>query len=444
MSGNDWRRFVVLPQRRYSVPKGAVGRRFVDLLASELEGVKERTWNAERFLVFTMVVLQRTPAVKRATDIRARLQSRMDAWEEGKFDMLVQSTVRTAESYLSLARGQETQEQRAKRFNDLVLAGKLRSAVRYITEREAGGVLMPDEVDGKSGDPVADVLRSKHPEARTPDAAELEAYDEVPDFVDLDITPTVVEKVARRLSGSAGPGGTDSIALQHWLLRFGESSKRLRAVVAEFAGWMANDSPPWAAYRALMANRLVALDKCPGVRPVGIGEIFRRLLAKCVRHEAGAEATGACGIDQLCSGLSSGIDGAIHALRCLWQEHEEEEDWGFLLVDARNAFNEGNRTAFLWTVRHRWPSAARFAFNCYRHWGQLVLRAADGTAVILYSMEGVTQGDPLSMDLYGDRRPPADRGPQASRTRGLATLVRRRLRRRWHLRCHPPLLRAAL
>ena len=34
-----------------------------------------------------------------------------------------------------------------------------------------------------------------------------------------------------------------------------------------------------------------------------------------------------------------------------------------LLVDARNGFNEVNRRAMLWNVRHRWPKGARFAFN---------------------------------------------------------------------------------
>ncbi len=79
-----------------------------------------------------------------------------------------------------------------------------------------------------------------------------------------------------------------------------------------------------------------------------------------------------------------------------------EEEWGFLLIDAHNAFNEQNRTVMLWTVRHEWPSGARFAFNCYKHWSILVIRNNDGSgATFLYSKEGVTQGDPLSMFAYG-------------------------------------------
>ena len=72
------------------------------------------------------------------------------------------------------------------------------------------------------------------------------------------------------------------MALQQWLLRFGTSSNKLRESVANLCRWLANETPPWAAYRAIMANRLIALDKCPGVRPVGVGEIWRRLLVKYV------------------------------------------------------------------------------------------------------------------------------------------------------------------
>ena len=60
--------------------------------------------------------------------------------------------------------------------------------------------------------------------------------------------------------------------------------------------------------------RLVALDKCPGVRPVGIGEVWRRAIAKCVLGECGDDAKAACGSTQLCAGLEAGIEGAIHAV----------------------------------------------------------------------------------------------------------------------------------
>ena len=54
-------------------------------------------------------------------------------------------------------------------------------------------------------------------------------------------------------------------------------------------------------------------------------------------------------------------------MRALWEEHAQEEDWGFLLIKTRNAFNEENPTALLWDVQHEWPSVAQFTFDCYRH-----------------------------------------------------------------------------
>ena len=89
---------------------------------------------------------------------------------------------------------------------------------------------------------------------------------------------------------------------------------------------------------------------------------------------------------------------ALGALEFLNQEAEPS---GTTLIDARNRFNELSRLAMLWTVRHHWPTGARFAFNFYRHWAQLLLRQLGGAPVTILSREGVTQGDPLSMVLYG-------------------------------------------
>ena len=47
-------------------------------------------------------------------------------------------------------------------------------------------------------------------------------------------------------------------------------------VITRLVEWMANSSPPWSAYRALMECHLVALDKRPGVCSMEIGEMHRR------------------------------------------------------------------------------------------------------------------------------------------------------------------------
>jgi hypothetical protein len=176
----------------------------------------------------------------------------------------------------------------------------------------------------------------------------------------------------------------------------------LRKASAVFTSWLSNESPPWASYRALQSGHLVALDKSPGIRPVGIGKAWMPFDSKCVLSVAGGKARDECGVDQLCVGLEAGVEGEIHALRLIWELHTQEEEWDFLLVDARNAFNKGNRTKMCWTVQHAWPSGAWYVFNCYRHWSVLVVHAGNGNATFLFSKEGVKQEDDLlSMVAYG-------------------------------------------
>jgi len=301
----------------------------------------------------------------------------------------------------SKLRGDSTDEEIAQKYASILQQGRLRQAVRYLTDRDGGAVLSPDDPDSKTGRPVREILEAKHPRLRDVHHLQLKEYDELPEFEDVVITGDTVEKVARRLSGSAGLINFDSHAMKNLLLSHKDSSRKLRDAIARFASWLANENVPWAAYRGLMMCREVALDKMPGIRPIGIGEIFRRLIAKCVLEAAGPQATSACGSDQLCAGLKLGCEGGIHAMSALWDELSVGEDVGFLMIDADNGFNAYSRIRMLWTIRHLWPAGARFVFNCYKFQSMLIVRDPGGlNYLILYSREGVTQGDPLSMFCY--------------------------------------------
>ena len=117
-------------------------------------------------------------------------------------------------------------------------------------------------------------LEEKNLSKKILSCATLETYEDTPIFIPVKILEEAVELVARKILGSSGPGGTDSESLQVWLLKFGENSTRLFTSVEIFVDWLSNGSPPWEAYRALMSGRLIALDKKPGVRPVGVGETW--------------------------------------------------------------------------------------------------------------------------------------------------------------------------
>jgi hypothetical protein len=449
------------PLSEYTLPKGGVGRRFLAIFVQLWYDVIDRKCNSEKPFLFQAVVMQRAPTVKGFSAVRKRLTQRMNMWEAGDISSLVDDTLGLFRGQIRDSRSKVDLEAATRACDAKLRSGRLREAVNnYTRDCAQGGVLQPNDIDAKTNCPVIDVLKDKHPRLRDPDIASsaFEDYSKTPTPVPLQISADDVETVSRKMSGSAGPSGADAATLKHWLLRFGNVSTALRTVLAKLAEWMANDSPSAAAIRALLMCRLVALDKQPGVRPLGIGEIIRRLIAKCVIHVTGYEATEGCGNSNLCVGLPSGIEGAVHAVLkrqdvvvetvvdeelsvdsglvtqvgsvassqesmmsddsgpatqtssvagasgALAAESLPDEDAeGLLLIDARNGFNELSRKCMLWTVRHRWAKGSRFVFNCYRHASLLIVRdeASPGNPIVIQSSEGLTQGDPLAMIGYG-------------------------------------------
>ena len=172
-------------------------------------------------------------------------------------------------------------------------------------------------------------------------------------------------------------------------------SNYLREAVAALTCRFANSVLEWTEIKELMANHLVAVDECPGVRPIGIGESLRRIVGKTMTLVTGRDVQDICGAEQLATGLKSGVEGDIHAMTDLYDEFSGD-GWGFLLVDAANAFNLVSRVTAVWNARILWPRCSRFLFNTYRGFAVLLRNSEE----FLYSWEVVTQDNALSMLLY--------------------------------------------
>ena len=120
-------------------------------------------------------------------------------------------------------------------------------------------------------------------------------------------------------------------------MHYGAHSAQLRDAVAALSRQLANTILPWNDIRALVSNHLTALDKCPGIRPIGIGETLRRIIGKAIYSAMCGGIESLCGADQLYGGVKSGIDGAIDAMNEMYSQNCTSDDWGVLLVDASNA-----------------------------------------------------------------------------------------------------------
>ena len=126
------------------------------------------------------------------------------------------------------------------------------------------------------------------------------------------------------------------------------------------------------------------------MRPIGVSEVPRRIIAKAVLRVIGRDIEEAAGPLQVCAGQDGGCEAAVHAMTEIFKNPESE---AVLLVDATNAFNSLNRLAALHNITVSCPS---LLVNTYRAPIRMIIPGNGEIA----STEGTTQGDPLAMAMY--------------------------------------------
>ena len=383
----------------FTIPRGKQGREVIEELTRliNLFNCKTRWFTVamKQVMIFLPLMLQRPSPKSKPHQHSKFLEKRLKWWQEGDLDMLLKHS-QDIQKQLKIIEFKAKQN-KSKAFCRLMLAGNIKKAMKFINNEDptAGVHRVTDEIET--------ILKTKHPSPGNvvPEAL-LDGEDVViPDSVIFEaIGADEIIKSAKNIDGSGGPTNIDAEIWRHMLCsKFHEKQSRsLATAISDLTKIMCTEELDPKILQELLASRLIPLDKNPGVRPIGVGEVLRRIIAKSVTSFLKSDIKLAAGSLQTCSGTEAGIEAAIHAVREIYEEDESE---CVLLIDADNAFNSLNRKVALHNVKVLCPSFHRFLSNVYQQPSKLFLIGTDQTSPdFILSEEGVTQGDPAAMAYY--------------------------------------------
>ena len=180
--------------------------------------------------------------------------------------------------------------------------GKVNAALKMLSNSDVG-VHTVDET-------ILEELQKKHPNP-SPITEHTLLHGPInqvlPSYFD-NIDEQMVFKAASLTKGTGGPSHLDAENYHHMLTskKFKKENKELREQIAALARFLATQIVDPRTLEAFVACRLIPLNKNPGVRPIGVGEVLRRLVGKCVGWVLKKDIQEAAGPLQVATGLQSG------------------------------------------------------------------------------------------------------------------------------------------
>ena len=288
-------------------------RAFAD--SSALESVAMKA-----VMVMPALLLQKPHPRSKARDHVSHLERRLQLWGNGKLDELLEE--RQTIQHQLRRNPPRRQEDTARTFAKLMMEGKVRAALRIVTANCGSGSLPLDQIaepESDASETVRDILVKKHPPKQPPSVSFLL---EPPDSQPPEPHPVMFEAIdgqlirntVLRMDGTAGPSGLDAAAWKRLCTSFKTASADLCESIASTARRLCSQYVDPASISALVACRLIALDKCPGVRPIGVGVTVRRIIGKSIATALGSEIQQAAGPLQVCAGHLSGCEAAVHSM----------------------------------------------------------------------------------------------------------------------------------
>ena len=278
-------------------------------------------------------------------------------------------------------------------FNRQLNSTKVANAISTLQNEQNGGVL--DLQEKINGETVLQLLKSKQPSSQPYDPALV--VDDWPNTLPQNpskfqrIDAHVIRRATLKSGGGHGQPGFDDLEWRRYLTASGSCSESLCRTVAKIAVRVATEEQDPTSLQAYNACRLLPPDKSPGVRPIGVGEVLRRIIGRTIVSCIQTDLKQLGGSQQLCMGQRSGIEHANYSLRGNFDENE-----AVLLIDATNAFKLLNRKLALESIKITCPAPFNAVKNSYSSPSPLYV-----IGTTLWSEGGTTQGDPLAMCMYG-------------------------------------------
>ena len=375
----------------FKLPKGTSGRTFV----SELDRLANAWVNKsdlEQVAILAIhtigaLLLQNPGKRSTAKGNKDALTRRLDLWKKGAFSELLSEA---REIQKRLRKSGNSKESISRGFSRLMFNGRVGSAMRLVGKAQSEPLEVTPEM-------IA-ALESKHPPDGPLNRTHLFSSEPAPAFelVIFDaISGNDIKKAAKSTRGGCGPSGmTDDLWSRILCSRaFAREGDNLSNTLARVTRRLCTELIDPSTISSLVSCRLIGLNKNPGVRPIGVEEILRRIVGRTVTQFLKSDIINAAGPLQLAAGQEGGCEAAIHAMNNYWEGDECE---GILCADASNAFNILNRKTALVNVRFLCPVFSIFLINIYRSPSKLFLY----NGKFIMSREGTTQGDNAAAPFY--------------------------------------------
>ena len=198
-------------------------------------------------------------------------------WEKGDIQELLKEgkTIKRQLQDTRSCKYDKEETKTARRFSKLLMEGRVRAALRYLSKREQTGLLSLDQImtedpTSSSTKTVREILEGKHPDANL---AYTDAILSMPDedtpsnishLILFDsITADDIRTSALHTEGAAGPSGLDAMNWRRLCTAFGQSSNDHCNALAAFARRISTNYVDSSGLVAYTACRLIPLDKCP-------------------------------------------------------------------------------------------------------------------------------------------------------------------------------------